>query len=194
MSNLTVHNGDTIKIIHEYIEPKSVQTCVTRVPCYDNDNDTALELTPEEYIANMVEVFCAVKDALKDNGTLWVNVTDSHYRSECNITHLDNNRMNIPTQEGLIGIPWMLAFALRENGWYLRQDIILNKPDVRMESAKVRCDSSHEYLFLLSKSAKYYFDSDAIKERCSDTSVLDFKRRKTLDNKGKGTGAYQYPP
>jgi DNA modification methylase len=84
----------------------------------------------------------------------------------------------------LIGIPWMLAFALRADGWYLRQDIIWHKPNAMPESVADRCTKSHEYIFLLTKSPRYHYDRDAIKEPCSEATISDFKRRKTLNNKG----------
>lgn len=111
------------------------------------DKQIGLEETPEEYIEELVQVFREVKRVLKDDGTLWVNIGDS-YNSDKN----------------LIGIPWMLAFALRNDGWYLRQDIIWHKPNPMPESVKDRCTKAHEYIFLLSKKPHYYFDYEAIQE------------------------------
>lgn len=111
------------------------------------DKQIGLEETPEEYIEELVQVFREVKRVLKDDGTLWVNIGDSY--------NFDKN---------LIGIPWMLAFALRSDGWYLRQDIIWHKPNPMPESVKDRCTKSHEYIFLFSKKPKYYFDHEAIQE------------------------------
>lgn len=153
------------------------------------DKQIGLEESPEEYIQQLVEVFREVRRVLKDDGTLWVNIGDSYYGSGSrgydftNIygesSELQNGSggtkdySNIPQLRGnkdgykkkdLIGIPWMLAFALRADGWYLRQDIIWAKPNPMPESVKDRCTKSHEYIFLLSKSPKYYFDSESIKE------------------------------
>ena len=136
-----------------HIESQSVQTCVTSPPYwglrdYGHDEQMGLEETPDEYIANLVEVFAEVRRVLKDDGTLWLNLGDSYGLKP----------------KDLIGIPWRVAFALQADGWYLRQDIIWAKPNPMPESVKDRCTKSHEYLFLLSKSPKYYYDNEAIKE------------------------------
>ena len=141
------------------------------------DSQIGLEQTPKEYIENMVNVFNHVKELLADDGTLWVNIGDSY--SSGGRTSTTNQSLRGNTEYGvtrppviqgikpkdLIGIPWMLAFALREAGWYLRQDIIWHKPNPMPESVTDRCTKSHEYIFLLSKSDKYYFDHVAIKEQ-----------------------------
>ena len=145
------------------------------------DNQIGLEQTPKEYINNMVDVFNHVKELLADDGTLWVNIGDSYARTGGDSSqkgrHWDGRKNNPNTghnryasdmglkAKDLIGIPWMLAFALREAGWYLRQDIIWHKPNPMPESVTDRCTKSHEYIFLLSKSDKYYFDHLAIKEQ-----------------------------
>jgi DNA modification methylase len=153
------------------------------------DNQIGLEQTPKEYIENMVDVFNHVKELLADDGTLWVNIGDSYSshkdcksigqtlakgtsRENAHAMDLGKSRVRdtkmLKSQglknKDLIGIPWMLAFALREAGWYLRQDIIWHKPNPMPESVTDRCTKSHEYIFLLSKSDKYYFDHLAIKE------------------------------
>jgi len=146
------------------------------------DEQLGLEDTPEEYIANMVEVFRCVRDVLEDDGTLWVNIGDSYCNSNgfarASPEYQREGRNNMPANDrkldklheaglktkDLIGIPWMLAFALRADGWYLRQDIIWSKPNPMPESVQDRCTKSHEYIFLLSKSHKYHFDHVAIKE------------------------------
>lgn len=148
------------------------------------DKQIGLEETPEEYIQRLVDVFHEVKRVLKDDGTLWVNIGDSYNQStrqyedrifsEKSIIqknnkgtyngYVDRNLYDGCKQKDLIGIPWMLAFALRADGWYLRQDIIWHKPNPMPESVKDRCTKSHEYIFLLSKSPSYYFDYNAIKE------------------------------
>lgn len=145
------------------------------------DSQIGLEQTPKEYIENMVDVFNHVKELLADDGTLWVNIGDSYARTGGDSSqkgrHCDGRKNNPNTghnryasdmdlkPKDLIGIPWMLAFALRESGWYLRQDIIWHKPNPMPESVTDRCTKSHEYIFLLSKSDKYYFDHVAIKEQ-----------------------------
>ena len=169
------------------------QTCVTSPPYfglrdYGHEGQLGLEQTPEQYINAMVEVFRCVRDVLADDGTLWLNIGDSYvhsqpgrnrngtggqivrgdlYRSKNNDGASEVGKKLL--EEGyktkdLIGIPWMLAFALRADGWYLRQDIIWHKPNPMPESVRDRCTKAHEYIFLLSKSQKYYFDADAIAE------------------------------
>ena len=163
------------------------QTCVTSPPYfglrdYGHDGQIGLEETPEQYIAAMVEVFRCVWDVLEDDGTLWLNIGDSYAggggfspNSPSNqvgskqTTHKGSIKGTIKPQgeikaKDLIGIPWMLAFALRADGWYLRQDIIWHKPNPMPESVQDRCTKAHEYIFLMSKSQKYYYDADAIKE------------------------------
>jgi DNA modification methylase len=145
------------------------------------DKQLGLEQTPEEYIEAMVEVFRCVWDVLEDNGTLWLNIGDSYARQggresdqprhwdgrEKTSGSMHNTRMaqDIGLKpKDLIGIPWMLAFALRADGWYLRQDIIWHKPNPMPESVQDRCTKAHEYIFLLSKSQKYYYDNESIKD------------------------------
>ena len=163
------------------------QTCVTSPPYfglrdYGHEGQLGLEETPEDYIKAMVEVFRCVWDVLEDNGTLWLNIGDSYMTSPAgNKTWSDgvgsnknyeNNKIHSVVkkkidgvkQKDLIGIPWMMAFALRADGWYLRQDIIWHKPNPMPESVTDRCTKAHEYIFLMSKSQKYYYDADAIKE------------------------------
>jgi len=166
------------------------QTCVTSPPYYGlrdygHDGQIGLEETPEEYIKAMVEVFRCVWDVLEDNGTLWLNIGDSYSRQggQANAQTMadwkDVHRTAIKASSGadgckpkdLIGIPWMLAFALRADGWYLRQDIIWHKPNPMPESVQDRCTKAHEYIFLMSKSQKYYFDSKAIAEPHKDVSL-----------------------
>lgn len=153
------------------------------------DNQIGLEDTPEEYIDKLVNVFREVRRVLKDDGTLWVNIGDSYCNS--NGFHRSTNQYYRSSSEGapandrnlnnlhncgyktkdLIGIPWMFAFAMRNDGWYLRQDIIWEKPNPMPESVVDRCTKSHEYIFLFSKSPQYYFDYDAISE---DVALKDF--------------------
>jgi len=171
-----------------------VQMCVTSPPYYGlrdygHDGQIGLEETPQAYIDAMVEVFRCVKDILADDGTLWVNIGDSYSshkdckstpqsfakgtpKEEAHVMELGKSRVRdskmLKSQglknKDLIGIPWMLAFALRADGWYLRQDIIWHKPNPMPESVTDRCTKAHEYIFLLSKSDKYYYDNESIKE------------------------------
>ena len=178
------------------IEAGSVQTCVTSPPYwglrdYGNADQLGLEPTPEEYVANMVEVFREAKRVLRDDGTLWLNLGDSYAttppgnkekgvsgKSTLHGVNSDKYRETLSHSvqtkrstiapglkpKDLVGIPWMVAFALRADGWYLRQDIIWHKPNPMPESVTDRCTKAHEYIFLLSKSSKYYYDAEAVKE------------------------------
>jgi len=147
------------------------------------DSQIGLEETPEAYVQKMVEVFREVRRVLKKNGTVFLNLGDSYAGSgmgAANYPHLssekqksNNGSTTVKGRGGLtyglkpkdlIGIPWMVAFALRSDGWYLRQDIIWNKPNPMPESVTDRCTKAHEYIFLLSKSARYYYDAEAVKE------------------------------
>lgn len=172
-------------------EGVKVKTCVTSPPYfglrdYGHEGQIGLEQTPEEYIKAMVEVFRCVWDVLADDGTLWLNIGDSYasYRdgkATPDTTRGESTGTLVPKgsarnrmastfhgsgvkHKDLIGIPWMLAFALRADGWYLRQDIIWHKPNPMPESVRDRCTKAHEYIFLLSKKEKYYFDNEAIAE------------------------------
>ncbi|MDR1837594.1 MAG: site-specific DNA-methyltransferase [Treponema sp.] len=165
-------NRGTLKTIPD----KSVNCCVTSPPYYGLrdygiDNQIGLEETPEEYIDNLVYVFREVKRILRDDGTLWVNIGDRYAKSG-----LNKSKIKI---KDLIGIPWMLAFALRDDGWYLRQDIIWYKSNPMPESVKDRCTNAHEHIFLLSKSRRYYFNIDSNKEKAIQSTTgasTSFKR------------------
>ena len=183
----TILFGDCRDTLKQFDE--KARCCVTSPPYYGlrdyggEDNQIGQEQSPEEYIQEMVNVFRLVRDNLTDDGTLWLNIGDSYYNYRPGKGGLpqqtvSNTKQDLPDQcnrranklEGLkekdlIGIPWMLAFALRADGWYLRQDIIWHKPNPMPESVRDRCTKSHEYIFLLSKSQNYYFDVDTIKEQ-----------------------------
>jgi DNA modification methylase len=157
------------------------------------DAQLGLEETPDEYIKAMVEVFRCVWDVLEDDGTLWLNIGDSYCNSNgfarASPEYQREGRNNMPANDrkldklhetglktkDLIGIPWMLAFALRADGWYLRQDIIWHKPNPMPESVQDRCTKAHEYIFLLSKSQKYYYDAESIKEDVKEVSITRAK-------------------
>ena len=135
----------------------SVQCCVTSPPYfglrdYGMSEQIGVEPTPQEFVAELMKVFREVRRVLKDDGTLWLNLGDTIVAKQ------------------LQGIPWRVAFALQEDGWYLRQDIIWHKPNPMPESVKDRCTKSHEYIFLLSKSPKYLFNADAIAEPIAESS------------------------
>ena len=171
------------------------QMCVTSPPYfglrdYGHEGQIGLEQTPDQYIAAMVEVFRCVRDVLADDGTLWLNIGDSyandgkwggssggkHAKALHGNTSIGRTKVTTGLKpKDLIGIPWMLAFALRADGWYLRQDIIWAKPNPMPESVRDRCTKAHEYVFLLSKSERYFFDSEAMKEPAT-TSERDIRR------------------
>ena len=185
--------GDCRDIMRNWIElGVKVHTCVTSPPYfglrdYNCDGQIGLEKTPDEYIATLVDVFRHVRELLVDDGTLWVNIGDTYATNGGAHGGRSDNQRGVGAKrthdngggdqqarrapEGLkpkdlIGIPWVLAFALRADGWYLRQDIIWHKPNPMPESVRDRCTKAHEYVFLLSKGPRYFFDSDAIKEPC----------------------------
>lgn len=178
------------------IPDNSIDCCVTSPPYwglrdYGIEEQLGLEDTPEEYVNNLVKVFREVKRVLKDDGTLWLNLGDSYsgsgkggaaysenakkYKQGSNkgmlgaIKTIKTSNINCKPKN-LIGIPWRVAFALQADGWYLRQDIIWAKTNPMPESVKDRCTKSHEYIFLLSKNAQYYFDAEAIAEPVADST------------------------
>jgi DNA modification methylase len=200
-------NGDAHDALMT-VEDRSVQCCVTSPPYYGlrdygADGQIGVEDTPEEYIDRLVSVFREVRRVLKDDGTLWLNIGDS-YAGSGNGRNADGSIGKISEKQrsnrgstigehkkfitdeykpkDLIGIPWMLAFALRADGWYLRQDIIWHKPNPMPESVTDRCTKAHEYVFLLSKSQKYYFDHEAIQEKADPKYEA---RYKSVFNAGK---------
>jgi DNA modification methylase len=157
------------------------------------DEQLGLEKTPEEYVSKMVDIFREVKRVLRDDGTLWLNLGDTYSGSgkgsggtaelqgkqKSNVgANFASGKKRPDLQSGLkakdlVGIPWMVAFALRSAGWYLRQDIIWHKPNPMPEPVKDRCVKGHEYIFLLSKSKTYYFDHEAIKEPSQDIGEVE---------------------
>ena len=157
--------GDALEQL-KTLEPESVNTCVTSPPYYNlrdygTPGQIGREETPGEYIEKLTAVFREVRRVLRADGTLWVNIGDSYATKS-------GPRSCEYKGKDLIGVPWMLAFALRRDGWYLRQDIIWQKTRCLPESVKDRCTKSHEYIFLLSKSPRYYFNAGAIKEPANE--------------------------
>ena len=189
------------------LEEKSVNTCVTSPPYwglrdYGNGDQLGQEETPEKFVENLVNVFREVRRVLRDDGTVWLNLGDSY----CGTGHKGdtkdmlisggkarngqsfalNNKVEGLKSKDLIGIPWRVAFALQADGWYLRQDIIWHKPNPMPESVQDRCTKSHEYIFLLSKSPKYYYDIEAIKEETLTQDNQNRDRDKTKLNNTPG--------
>ena len=182
----TILFGDCRQTLKEFDE--KARCCVTSPPYYGmrdyggENNQIGLEQSPEEYIQQLVEVFREVRNCLTNDGTLWLNMGDSYYNyksgtGEYAKQSVAKGRQDLPMRtpkranklkgfkdKELMGIPWMLAFALRADGWHLRQDIIWNKPNPMPESVRDRCTKSHEYIFLLTKQRDYYYDNEAIKE------------------------------
>jgi site-specific DNA-methyltransferase (adenine-specific) len=184
---------------------------------YGHDGQIGLEATPEEYVARMVEVFREVRRVLRDDGTLWLNLGDS-YAAQRGGTHQPAEtlaggkggkadggaRVNRDRHDGynptrnasaiglkhkdLIGIPWRVAFALQADGWYLRQDIIWHKPNPMPESVTDRCTKAHEYIFLLSKSPRYYFDQEAVKEASAGPGKPAGRKNDAMRNDSDRTG------
>ena len=188
------------------IESESVDMCVTSPPYYGLrdygvNGQIGIEQTPEAYIARLTEIFTEVRRVLKKDGTLWVNIGDSYAGSgkgpmtisangkNKNVFDMANRIYEVPkVWEGikpkdLIGIPWMLAFSLRNSGWYLRSDIIWHKLNCLPESVKDRPTKTYEHIFLLSKSPKYYYDYKAIQEPLKQVSKERYKRGRSDHSK-----------
>ncbi len=189
MSNYTLLQGHCLEVLRT-LPTESVQTCITSPPYfglrdYGCDGQIGLESTPDSFVASLVDVFAEVHRVLKSDGTLWLNLGDSYNGAASNRTGQNgykdgrtnrDKRFSTGGIDGLkakdlIGIPWRVAFALQSYGWYLRQDIIWHKPNPMPESVTDRCTKAHEYIFLLSKSDRYFYDNEAIKEPVSDTSL-----------------------
>jgi DNA modification methylase len=191
------------------------QTCVTSPPYYGlrdygHVGQIGLEETPEQYIAAMVEVFRCVWDVLADDGTLWLNIGDSYNTSpagnktwgdgvgtnkayEENQIHHGKKIIKSLKPKDLIGIPWLLAFALRADGWYLRQDIIWHKPNPMPESVTDRCTKAHEYIFLMSKKQKYYYDIEPIREQIKPSTDGQASVRRSGDSKTRSKEHWGVP-
>jgi DNA modification methylase len=187
-----------------------VQTCITSPPYYGlrdygHHGQIGNEQTPKEFINNLVEVFACVWDVLADDGTLWVNLGDSYYNyrpgkgqrvvansiasqkaSEFEHSAKRGNKLLGYKEKDLMGMPWRLAFALQDFGWTLRQDIIWHKPNPMPESMKDRCTKAHEYIFLLTKQSKYYFDNEAIKDPVKEDWGTRDRTNGKYHNEGTG--------
>jgi DNA modification methylase len=200
--DIKIYQGDCLETL-KMLEDQSINTCITSPPYYglrnynDEDKQLGLEDTPEEFANNLVKVFREIRRILKDDGTVWLNLGDSYSSGGRTTTTNQSLRgdkdygvtrpkpsKNIKPKD-LIGIPWRVAFALQEDGWYLRQDIIWHKPNPMPESVRDRCTKAHEYIFLLSKNVKYYFDNEAIKE---DSVTVNSKGERGVPNSIKTIG------
>ena len=164
------------------IASETVDTCITSPPYfglrdYGTDGQIGIEATPEEYIDKLVDIFREVRRTLKEDGTVWIVIGDSYAGSgkggQSAEKQSDNWQPKYANKgkayelkpKNLIGIPWRVAFALQADGWILRQDIIWHKPNAMPESVKDRCTRAHEYIFMLTKQARYYYDGNAVKEK-----------------------------
>ena len=204
----TILFGDCRETLKQFDE--QARMCVTSPPYYGlrdyggEEHQIGQEQTPEEFIEQLVSVFREVRNVLTDDGTLWVNLGDSYYnyrpgkgqalvKQTVSKTKQDlpdkcskrANKLQGLKEKDLIGIPWMFAFAMRNDGWYLRQDIIWHKPNPMPESVRDRCTKAHEYIFLFSKNKKYYYNNEAIKEPAKDWGTRDRSKGK-YHNKGTG--------
>ncbi len=164
-NNATILVGDVRKRLAE-IPDKTVQCCITSPPYwglrdYGHDRQIGLEQNLDDYLVQIIEVFREVRRILTDDGTLWLNLGDSYGKNK-----------------NLLGIPWKVAFALQDDGWLLRQDIIWHKPNPMPESVTDRCTKSHEYLFMLTKSRNYFFDNQAIAEPAKTKPGATWAERK----------------
>lgn len=194
-----------------------VNLCVTSPPYYGLrdygvDGQIGTEESPQAYICRLVEVFREVRRVLTDDGTLWLNIADSYAGSGKGIwkgatekTDSKNNYRADTTAaihgmpvvwdgikaKDMIGIPWMLAFALRADGWYLRSDIIWNKTNGLPENVKDRPTKSYEHIFLLTKSPRYYYDAEAIAEPLQLCSIARYERGRSDHTKYKGFNGNQ---
>lgn len=202
-----IYHGDSLEVL-KTMPDESIHCCITSPPYwglrdYGIDGQLGLEKTPELYVEKMVEIFREVRRVLRSDGTLWLNLGDSYTSGNRKGRRSDKKNpargmdyrppprgMDYrPPPEGLkpkdlCGIPWRVALALQSDGWYLRSDIIWHKPNPMPESVTDRPTQSHEYLFLMSKSARYYYDADAVKE---DGAEYEIERRKREYAKGLNT-------
>ena len=189
-----IYQGDSLAVL-KTLPDEIINCCVTSPPYYGlrdygEEGQIGLEETPDKYVERLVDVFREVKRVLRKDGTLWLNLGDSYATGTKagrqpstgmlkGHTAQDINRIGTPNgckTKDLIGIPWLVAFALQADGWYLRQDIIWHKPNPMPESVKDRCTKAHEYIFLLSKSQKYYYDQEAIGSDIQECTVKRYKR------------------
>jgi len=199
---IDIYAGDCLDSLKQ-LEDQSINTCITSPPYWGlrdyngEEKQLGLEDTPEEFVDNLVKVFREVKRVLRDDGTVWLNLGDS-YNAGRNGGHAGGSKQNHKKYlqrsganvvalkpKDLIGIPWRVALALQQDGWYLRQDIIWHKPNPMPESVRDRCTKAHEYIFLFSKSKKYYFDNEAIKE---ESVTVNSKGERGKPNSAKNVG------
>ena len=211
--------GDAYEVLKK-MSDESIDMCVTSPPYwglrdYGEEEQLGLEDTPEKYVERLVKIFHEVKRVLKPTGTLWLNIGDTYSggggskgipddwdsistnNREKYSSNKPSTNMRVP-DKNLVGIPWRVAFALQEDGWYLRNDIIWNKPNPMPESVTDRCTTSHEHIFLLSKNKQYYYDHEAIKEPSkfadsderADEGRIQYDEKKRKGKKGNGQESF----
>lgn len=204
-----IYVGDCLDVLRS-LPDESIHMCVTSPPYwglrdYKMPGQLGLEPTPEEYTQHIVDVFGEVRRVLRDDGTLWLNLGDSYYNNNGGgsatmttgnakaVKELGRHNKAIPHEilkiKDLIGIPWRVAFALQADGWYLRSDIIWNKPNAMPESVTDRPTKAHEYVFLMTKSPRYYYDNEAIKEPLKESSIQRISQT-TFDSQTGGEKDY----
>ena len=177
-----IYLGDCLETMRTWPDG-FIHTVVTSPPYwglrnYGVEGQFGLEKSPEEYVRRMVEVFREVRRVMRDDGTLWLNLGDSYIGSGCG----GSSEVGGLKPKDLCGIPWRVAFALQADGWYLRSDIIWNKPNPMPESVTDRPTKSHEYIFLLTKSPDYFYDAEAIKEPAKDWGSRDRRGQERFEN------------
>mgnify|MGYP000877136151 CR=1 FL=1 len=223
----TLHVGDCLETLRT-LPDNSVHCCVTSPPYwglrdYGHAGQIGLEQTPDEYVGRLVEVFREVRRVLRDDGTVWLNLGDSYaggkgqngnskarltaaargYKQAAGTVLMATRPIDLPIDglkpKDLVGIPWRVAFALQADGWWLRQDIIWHKPNPMPESVRDRCTKAHEYVFLLTKSARYFYDAAAVAEPSiypddnrKARSTVDQKRMPTASIAGVRPGSATY--
>ena len=202
--SINLFHGDCLEVMAD-MPDNSVNCCVTSPPYwglrdYGHDGQFGLEPTPDVYVAKMVAVFREVRRVLRTDGNCYINLGDSYAGStkgsggpskkqKSNAgawykpVHFDLSAANLKPKD-LVGIPWRVAFALQSDGWWLRQDIIWHKPNPMPESVKDRCTKSHEYLFHLTKSARYWYDAEAVKEKAATGTDLGLLRGRNAGGNG----------
>jgi DNA modification methylase len=211
METNKIYQGNSLEVLKTFPD-ESIQTCITSPPYYGLrdygvEGQFGLETDVEDYVQSLVDLFREVKRVLKDDGTVWLNLGDTYWgggwrndmireqsgdiqqghKGTHDAKQITNatGKHPIYKPKDLMGVPWKVAFALQEDGWYLRQDIIWHKPNPMPESVTDRCTKNHEYIFLLSKSRTYYFDHESIKEPASYDGRKDTKVKRSPKYEGQ---------
>lgn len=197
---VTIHVGDCREVL-KGLSSESVNCIVTSPPYfglrdYGVADQIGLEASPDAFVAELVAVFREARRVLRDDGTLWLNLGDTYAAGGLGGGSPDSKQIEKPRKapaglkpKDLIGIPWHVAFALQADGWYLRQDIIWSKPNPMPESVLDRCTKAHEYVFLLSKSPRYFYDGDAIRQPLAEATEGRYKSTTPMTISGQFKGS-----